>query len=122
MSHESIAQEIADAFAEVGAELGEGPVTGFLLRAGARDDTTMPPTRGPDQRLQVGLMYDEIGVADRRREIIPQTDMVVLIDAIGPEPLSTDRLELDGVEHEIINVEPLRPGGAALLYSVQVRK
>jgi len=121
--YENIQAEIAGALDEVGRVLGTGPLNGFILRAGVRDDSTYPPTRGPGQRILIQFMYDELNLADEAQSLIPESDMLLLVAATGPVPQSTDRLELeDGRDHEVVRVKPFQPGGQPLYYTVQVKR
>jgi hypothetical protein len=63
-----------------------------------------------------------------RREIdgtrILAADRKVLLAAgtLAIEPVTSDKAVIGGIEHSIIDVAPLNPGGTVLLYQLQVRR
>lgn len=53
--------------------------------------------------------------------LIRSTDRKITVEAGQIAPTPEDKLVIGGVEHEIVAVMPLDPGGVALLYEIQVR-
>ncbi len=56
--------------------------------------------------------------------LILKTDKRVLLacDSLAVEPSKDGRLQIGGVDHEIVSVEPIAPAGTAVVYIVQARK
>lgn len=55
---------------------------------------------------------------------IRATDKKVLLSkgSLAIEPATSDKLLIGGVEHSIVNVEPLAPGGSAVMFTLQCRR
>ena len=79
--------------------------------------------------------HNVMGIFTRYKErdidgiMVKRTDFKVLISAVNPStgsPITapnTDMLLIDGTdEYEILDVDPLRPGGVDVIYTMQVRK
>lgn len=69
----------------------------------------------------VVLNYDNRDVDGTR---VLATDKRVMLSkaSLSIEPGPQDRLVIGGVEHGIVSVMPLAPGGTTLLYEIQARR
>ncbi|QDP60551.1 MAG: hypothetical protein Unbinned338contig1000_44 [Prokaryotic dsDNA virus sp.] len=118
----TLAAEIAAALAEGSAAVGDGPLTVTIIRAGETTGPSYDPTIGPDQTFTVNALVSEFSVMERNASMIDATDVKLLVAAgQGVVPTSQDRVTLNGKTRAIKNVMPLQPGGADLMYSLQVQ-
>lgn len=95
--------------------------TGQLLvytKTGTYDPTVTYPATAC---TLVVLEYESREVDGTR---VLATDKKVLLKATGlsAAPKTSDRLSIGGVEHSIVRVEPLSPGGTVVIYTLQVRR
>lgn len=118
----NLAAEIAAALAEGSAAVGDGPLTVTIIRAGAPTGPSYDPTPGVDTAYPVNALVSEFSVMERNASLIDATDIKLLVAAgQGVVPTSQDRVTLNGKTRAIKNVAPLNPGGADLMYSLQVQ-
>jgi hypothetical protein len=128
---DDIAAEIAAALIEAAEATGDGEYTATLTRPGAETDAdagtpwgaaatgTAPP---PDTYTVTVL---ESGTTTRYSRaddgaLIPRTVRVLTVAATGEAPQMGDTITLTDGEHKIAKVEPLAPGGTALLFDVEI--
>lgn len=123
MSGAEIAAEVAAGLAEAGAETGSGaPLIGTLIRPPALgDDPWTPGPGGSPTEFAVTVVKTKFQHRHVDGELIRATDDRLLVDATGPEPTLTDKLEVGTNTYTIMNVWPIAPGGVAVLYIVQGR-
>jgi hypothetical protein len=103
--------------------LGEKGEAGTLRRP-SRNGTAYNPTAGAATDYAVTFVvfgYDDREVDGSR---IQSTDKKVTMaqNDLAIRPDTTDKLLIGGVEHSIIRVQPLAPGGTTLLWELQVRR
>jgi len=69
----------------------------------------------------VDLDQSQLHVADT---LIQRGDRMVYLSTQGLsiEPTLADRLLIGGVEHAIVDIQPLSPGGVAVFWQLQVRQ
>ncbi|MFT4184435.1 MAG: hypothetical protein QM636_21245 [Rhizobium sp.] len=96
--------------------------TGSLRRiANAGPDYDPVQTSAAFACLLVDLDHSEAHVADT---LIQRGDRMVYLSTEGLSitPTLADRLVIGGVEHAIVDVQPLSPGGTVVLWQLQVRR
>lgn len=111
----AIRSEIAGALGEVGFA---AQIRRTTFAAGPNAWTPGTPTTA-DTPVKVISGAFEFGQIDGT--LIRSTDRKITVEAGQIAPTPDDKLLIGGVEHEIIAVMPLDPGGVALLYELQVR-
>lgn len=124
MSGADIAAEIAAAIAEAGSEVGSGsPLTGHIIRRSGADESTYPPTPGSLTSYSCTLLLSEYSLRDRQGANITARDLRALISPdAASDPRIGDRLQFQGKEYSIINVDAVNPGGTILMWECQVRR
>lgn len=94
-----------------------------LRRDGAATGPAHNPQPGAD--VTFGCLVVETGyvLTDRAATSIEQGDKLGLISTeLDTAPVITDRLTIDGEDFHFVALEPLRPGGQALLYEFHARR
>ena len=123
MAGQDIASEVDAALGEVAQDVGAGPFTVTLIRFPV-DEPTAPWDSSPaggSQEFILPAMLDQWKANEVDGTLIRTTDKKVMISAVGETPNVTDKVNISGVEHAIMNVEPQAPSGVALFYIVQCR-
>jgi hypothetical protein len=132
MTGTGIAAEVAAGIAQASAELsadGATPLTATITRPGAIDNTTVPPTKGPDTTYTATAIVSQYSARDRDGTQITARDVKVMLavplaDGSGnqTEPRNGDTLAIsDGRTYHVENVMPLQPGGVVLYWECQAR-
>ena len=127
-----IAAEIADALAEGSAAVGDGPLFHTLRRPGAGSTTPhdLAPEGDPTDYELTGIDADE-KVRYRSGTLTGETRRTLTVSATGEEPKKSDTIavgvkladvDTDTVFSEIVEVRRLAPGGAPLLYEVDLAR
>jgi len=140
MSGEDIAAEIAAALREVGEAVGSGPLVALLKKPGATvpnpdappqnpfPDPNAPPDPDPEPNpeapdpVPVVIMLDSFTKKHHDKWEIRCTDLLVIMEATVAVPTQGDKLDIDGLDYDIMAVDPLAPGGVALMYECQCRR
>lgn len=107
--------------AEVAAAIDSVGFAATLQRATARQATPYDtPAATPGATFAVTVLDD--GVKDRYApgSMIVRRVRVLTIGAVGVVPAMSDTITVRGVAHRIEAVLPLAPGGADLLYEVEI--
>lgn len=130
MSGSQIAAEVAAALGEASAEVGTGaPLVATITRITGADETTYPPVPGTPTDYTTTAVVSSYSARDRAGTNITERDVKVLLavpltDEAGntTEPDNGDTLTLsDGRVLHIENVDPLQPGGVALMWTCRAR-
>lgn len=117
-----LAAEIATAFAEGSAAVGDGALTVTILRDGATTGPSYDPTIGPDAEYPVNALVGTFNVYERANSLVEANDIKITVAAgQGVEPTNADRVSLNGAEHAIKRVEPFNIGGPALYYTLHLK-
>lgn len=133
MSSADIAAEIHAALIEAAEATGQGEYTATLTRPAAESgsdpgagtpwgDAATGSVQDPDA-FTVTVLDDGTKTRYSRDDggaLIPRTVRVLTVSALGEAPQMGDRITLAGGTHEITAVEPLAPGGEALLFEVEL--
>jgi len=110
--------------ADVLSGLTEAGVGAFIVRAGTPTGPSYNPTHGVPVAYPVTVVYDTWRNDQIDGTLIKQGDLKILVASSGltitPTPNDIFR-DATGAEKSIINVEPLQPGGVAVMYVVQAR-
>ena len=109
-----IAAEVADAIASVG-------FTATLRRAPIIQDTPWDTPVDIAGDVFIVTVIDD-GIKNRYDggSLIVRQARVLTIGAAGVVPAMDDLITVRGVEHRVTVVSPLAPGGADLLYEVEI--
>jgi len=112
--------------AEAAAVITEAGQPGFLRRTAAGSGTEFWDTgQGVVTNYPVTFVLTNYNARDRDGTLVRVNDQLALISAQG---LSIDASDADqlvdsqGKVWEIVNIQPLAPGGVTLLYQAQVRR
>jgi hypothetical protein len=84
---------------------------------------------GPAWNPQPGLATDRdtlcvelsYSLTNRNESLIQRGDKLLLLRA-GVEPAVGNTITVDAITYQVIDVQPLNPGGTVMLYEVQARK
>lgn len=114
----TIASEIAAGLAEAGTATGGAPLILTFTRQSERvnpSDPEMPATT-------FTLTAVDAGIKDRyiRATGVTLRSRVLLADATGTAPLKSDTVAIRGVEHQIMEIEEVAPGGVPLMFKVHI--
>jgi len=121
VSGAAIAAEIAAALGEVGDETGAGSLEAIISRRGALDESTTPPTRGPDQTFTFTAMISQFTTKELASGNVQSGDTKFIL-AEGPtDPRNDDSIIVGDTEYEIEAVDRVAPGGVTLMWKVHAR-
>lgn len=110
----AIAAEVAGAIASVG-------FAATLRRAPIKQATPWDaPVDIAGEVFAVTVVDDGIKTMFDRATLITRQARVLTISATGVVPAMDDLLEVRGVEHRVVAVMPLAPGGVDLLFEVEI--
>lgn len=132
MSGADIANEVAAALAEAGAETGAGVAYVCTLRRANASDPTTPwdaeeDGAGTPGDTELTCLKTKRHVRDQSGMLTGQVETVLLIDATVIEPLKSDTIApgvakadvtADTAFLDIARVEATEPGGVAVMYKV----
>lgn len=94
-----------------------------LIKKGTpADGATLYDAPPADTESDIILCETRFSLMNRDGTLIKNGDKRWLISTEGLAPELEDKVQLDGTKYELINVDPLNPGGTVLLYEVQGRK
>jgi hypothetical protein len=111
----AIAVEVAAALGEVGFTATHRRTT---ISAGPNEWTPGGPV---DVDTPVTILSDNFTFMEIDGTVIQTKDRKLLMEAKTVIPVPGDNLIIASVNHEILTVLPLDPGGIAVLYEVQAR-
>lgn len=118
----SIASEVSAAIGEAASDVGAGqPLVGAILRQADEDQSTYPPTPGEVVAYPVKVLQVQFGYADRMSMNIENGDVMFMVEAQQVEPLTTDKIRVQGVSYAIESVMTTNYGGVSLYHKVQGR-
>lgn len=82
------------------------------------------PTIGTPTSYAVNVVVQEYRNAEIDGARVQAGDKKVMMakGSLAIEPDTSDKLVIGGVDHAIVEVRPLNPGGTVLLYEMQVRR
>lgn len=82
------------------------------------------PVEGTPTSYAVTVVVDTYRNSEVDGTRVLATDKKVLMakGALAIEPATSDTLVIGGVDHAIVEVRPLNPGGSVILYEVQARR
>lgn len=140
MSGSRIQSKVSRGIAKAGRRTGTGELFGLLKKPGATlpDPETPPQNPFPDPNapppvdpppapvapdpVPVGIMLDTFTKRHHDKWEVRSTDLLVIMEATGPVPTQGDTLEVSGLDYAVLAVDPLAPGGVALMYECQCRR
>jgi hypothetical protein len=96
---------------------------GYLRRT-ATSGTAYNPTQGSntDHLVTFAVIEYEAREIDGARILATDKKVFLAKQSLAIEPLTSDKLLVGGVVHSIMDVKPLSPSGAVVLYELQVRR
>jgi len=122
MSGARIAAKVASGIEKAGAKTGAGPLAGTIIRPGAADEGTYPPTPGSDAEFGCTVVFDTYSARDRDGTQITARDVKVLIAPnAATDPRNGDRLRIGAETYHLVNVDAVKPGGTILMWVAQAR-
>lgn len=82
------------------------------------------PTEGSPGRHSVTIVVDTYrnSEVDGTRVLATDKKVTMAKGSLTIEPAISDTLVIGGVDHAIVEVRPLNPGGSVILYEVQARR
>ena len=84
-------------------------------------DTGAEVTPGADQEFTGSAVVDNYSKALIDGTAVQAGDRRMLCVGIPEPSAGVDAIKLDGATYQVVSVDPLSPGGVAVLYEVQVR-
>ncbi len=96
---------------------------GAIRRAGAPTGDAWNPTPGTPIDHACNLVVLDYSAREIDGTLIRSTDRKIYVAALGLaiEPTEADRVVIDGVALEIVNVMTLAPAGTAVYFELQAR-
>lgn len=118
-----IAEEVAAAIAEAGAETGDGaPLRGAIVRLTPADESTYPPAPMAEAEHACTLIFGRYGARDRDGTNITERDVKVMISPDAEtDPRNGDKLRVGSETYSLIDVQAVKPGGTVLMWACQAR-
>jgi len=71
--------------------------------------------------FDVTLVELEFSKMVRDGTLVQQGDKRLLVSTAGETPTQADRIRLDDIDYEIVQSDPLNPGGTVLMFEIQAR-
>lgn len=101
------------------ARFGQPGIVRRFTNAGTTYDPEMTPTDYPCTLVDLDIDERSIDGA-----LIKRGDRTVYLSTAGLSirPELADKVEIVGVEHAILNVMPLAPGGTNIMFQLQARR
>ena len=100
------------------ARFGQDATLNRMVNSG----TEWAPTQTPDDKtIKVVDLNQVIGSEEEGSGTLTKRTLLVSTSA-GVEPKKEDKVTIGGKKHEIEDVRPLRPGGVAVLYEVDLER
>jgi len=122
MSAEQIASEVAAAYREVAAGVGDGDSTAYLI---AKPPNPVTPWDsgyyGEATEYKATAYQNKLDMSNVDGTLILATDLMLNLAEPEIVPETAMRLRWRGTEYKIQQVWPFAPSGAAIFYLVQVR-
>lgn len=122
MSGADIAADVAAGLAEGGAATGNGPLIATITRAGAATGPAYDPTPGAPVTYDVIVLDGNINIRDAAGTLTGEIRRVLTMQAGVVVPVKGDDITVRGVEHGVLSVETVAPGGVDLLYKVELER
>jgi len=116
-----IAAQIAAALGDAGAAVGDGPLLGVIKRKGTQTGPVYEPVFGPDVTHNFTVILGSFSERERADTAIKATDTKITASIGGVVPEVSDKIAINGVDYQIYGIDPLNPGGEALLYKIWAR-
>lgn len=97
---------------------------GVLLFSGAPTGTAYNPQPGADVPQPVKVVQTTFEKKDVDGSTIQKDDVKFIIspENVTMDPELANRITVDGITYQAVNVKPLKPGSVVMLWTVQARK
>lgn len=123
MSGADIAADIAAAAPEIAREVGNGTNVATFTRAGVASGPAYAPTLGAPVTYAVPILVDSsINVRNAAGTLTGEIRRVLTLVAGVVVPVKGDDITVRGVQHGVLSVETVAPGGVDLLYKVELER
>ena len=122
MSGKVIATEIAAALDEASTAVGKSGFLVVFIRPGEKTGPEWAPVFGPPTEHPVRAIQGTYTAREIDGTLIQANDLKLTVEAGGFVPDVADKARINGKDWFIVRVDPVAPGGVALMYKVQVRK
>lgn len=121
---EQIAAEVAAGIREAAIATGDGELVVTFIRAGEATGPSYAPTFGPPTRHDATAILSNFTVRERESSLVALNDLKLLVanDGLTINPTTQDKIEVQGVEYQIKNIDPVKPGGVILMWSIHIGK
>lgn len=106
--------------ADVVAALIEVGFDATLRKSGAKTGLAYAPTVGGPQLLTIRVVQRQIRQRDRNGTVVSDSTRWLLMGATGVVPEKKDFVRINGKDFEVVDVEPIAPGGVAIAYRLQL--
>lgn len=100
------------------SEYGE---TATLMRPGAVDESTSPPTRGADTSFEFSVLPTRPGFADTVSGNTQNGDMPLILAIGDTEPTTDDKIKVGGLIYSIESVKQIRVQAGIAAWKVIAR-
>jgi len=110
----TIAAEIAQGLAQAAHDTGQGELQALIIRPGAADTSTTPPTIGASTDFDFTALQTQFTNAERQSGAVQVRDVKFILEAGEVEPRNDDKIKVGGIRYEIVGVEVVAPGGVPL--------
>lgn len=96
----------------------------YIITPGAPTGPAYDPQPGEPTRDEVYFLETRYSMTDRDNSLVQVGDKLGLVSTeTGAVPdKSINQIEIDSVTYQLLDVQPLNPGGVVMLYKVHARK
>lgn len=119
----SISQRITEGLKRAAARTGGAPLTGTINRTTGADTSTYPAIGGATTQYPATMLIVGYSAEDRDGTQVTAQDTKILVSAdadVAPE--NGDTVTVAGQTYSVESVDTIRPGGVALMHTVQARR
>lgn len=96
------------------------PATLIQYAAGDGGDPWDPG--GTVTESTITLVETSYSMTNRDDSLIQQGDKIWFVSTAGESPAKPDEIRLDGQTYQLIDVQPLNPGGTDLMFEIHARR
>lgn len=116
-----LAADVAAAYAEASAAVGDGALIATITRAGTRTGPAYAPVIGPPTTHTAFAVIGQYSARERALGGIDERDVRISIGVMGIEPSASDSLVIGGVSYDIQSVMPAMDGGVIYSWTIRAR-
>lgn len=93
-----------------------------LIKPGTPTGPDYDPQPGTPVESSITLVEVDWKQMYRSETLVQTGDKFWLVSAEGSEPTLEDKISLDSIEYQLVNIEPLKPGPTLMMYTCHGRR